>query len=110
MFNLAEQCVMQRVQGRTVVLLHVIHNVEPCGVEGFKLVISIVVEHIQMVRIVEDFSVIGGFEASQDHGKQLSTFDEVTALSIQLVLHGHVILHLHRLVSSIVNDLSQSMG
>ena len=55
MFNLAEQCITQRVQGRTVILLHVVHNIgiEPFViVKGFKLVISIVVEHIQMVRIV----------------------------------------------------------
>ena len=48
MFDLAEQCVTQRVQGRTVILLHVIHNVEPFVVEGFKLVISIIIEQIQM--------------------------------------------------------------
>ena len=48
MFNLAEQRVTQRVQRRTVTLLHVIHNFEPFVVEGFKLVISIIVEHIQM--------------------------------------------------------------
>ena len=73
-------------------------------------VISIVVEHIQMVRIVEDFGVIGGVETNQNHGKQFPTLDEVTTLAIQLVLHGHVILHLHRLVPSVVNDLCQSMG
>jgi len=39
-------------------MLHVVHNVKPLVIEGFKLVISIVTEHIQVMRVVEDFSVV----------------------------------------------------
>ena len=40
MFNLAKQCVAQRGQGRTVILLYIIHNVDLFITEGFKLIIS----------------------------------------------------------------------
>ena len=39
-------------------MFHVVYDVKPLVVEGLKLVISIVVEHIQMMGVVENFSVV----------------------------------------------------
>jgi hypothetical protein len=91
-------------------MFHVVHDVKPLVVEGFKLIISIVIEHIKMMRVIENFSVIRGFEAYQNHCKQLSSLYEVSALPIHLVLHGHVIPYLLGFVTSIVNALPQSVG
>ena len=39
-------------------MLHVVYNVKPFVVEGLELVISIITEHVQMMRVVEDFGVV----------------------------------------------------
>ena len=58
MFNLPEQCVTQGIVGRQIIMFHIVYDVKPLVVEGLKLVISILVEHIQMMGIVENFSVV----------------------------------------------------
>ena len=62
-----------------------------------------------MMSIVENFRVIRRLETYQNHCKQFSSLDEVSTLPIHLVLHGHVILHLHGLFTSVLDNLSQSI-
>ena len=63
MFNLAEQCVTQRVLGRTIIWFHIVDDIKSFVVEGFELIISIIGEDIQMVRVVGHFSMVGRLEA-----------------------------------------------
>ena len=39
-------------------MFHVVYDIKPLIVEGLKLVISIVIEHVQMMGVVENLSVV----------------------------------------------------